>query len=271
MSGHSKWSTIKHKKEANDSKKGKVFSKYAQLISASAREGGGDLSMNPNLRLLVDKAKAESMPMANIDRAIARGTGEGADGPVIFEAISYEGFGPAGVTIMVDVLTENKNRAIADIRNIFSEYGGNLGEEGSVAWNYEQKGLIQVRCGKLVKAEKYGAPDTIMDTDKEKTMLDLMEVIGVLDISDAELDEGIGLDVYTKVEDMGKVRDEILKLGYIVISAELVRIPKMYKDYSDDDLIKIGNFLDVLDDYNDVQNIWTDVKPEDFKKLVSQE
>lgn len=260
MSGHSKWSTIKHKKALEDAKKGKVFSKYAQLITVSAKEGGADPDANPTLRLLVDKARSESMPMENIKRAIERGSGKNGDG-VIFEAVSYEGFAPEGVQVIVDVLTENRNRAIADIRNIFNDGGGNLAESGAVSWNFEQKGLVTVRCGKVQKSQKYGAPDEILEVDKEQVMLELMELDGAMDIQDADLEEGTGLDVFTAVENMGKVRDQILALGYIVISADLVKVPKMYKEITPQQLEKVSDFLERVDDYDDVQNIWTDINP----------
>lgn len=268
MSGHSKWSTIKHKKALNDAKKGKVFSKYAQLITASARDGGGDLNMNPTLRLLVDKAKAESMPMENIKKAIERGSGSGDGGAVIFESASYEGFGPLGIQIIVDVLTENKNRAVSEIRNIFNDNGGNMGDSGAVSWNFEQKGLIIVRCGKIVKSEKFGAPDMVEAVNKETVMLDIMNIEGVLDIQDEDLEEGEGLAVYTQVDKLGYVRDQILTSTYIVKSAELVKVPKMLKNLSKEDLEKVIPFIDLLDDYDDVQNVWTDIDPACYELLT---
>lgn len=269
MSGHSKWSTIKHKKALNDAKKGKVFSKYAQLITASARDGGGDLNMNPTLRLLVDKAKAESMPMENIKRAIERGAGSGDGASVIFESASYEGFGPSGVQIIVDVLTENKNRTVSEIRNIFSENGGNMGESGAVSWNFEQKGLIIVRCGKIIKSEKFGAPDTIQPVNKETVMLGIMNFEGVIDIQDEELEEGEGLVIYTQVDKLGYVRDEILKLQYVVKSADLVKMPKILKALTKEELERAISFIETLEDYEDVQNVWTDIDPACYE-LISE-
>ena len=143
MSGHSKWSTIKHKKAANDAKKGKVFSKLSTQITHAARQGGGDPEMNPNLRLYIDKAKSAGFPVDRIEKAISKGTGEGSDG-VTFEEATYEGFGPGGIQILVDTLTDNKNRTVSDLRKLFEEIGGNLGEGGSVSWNFEPKGLIVI-------------------------------------------------------------------------------------------------------------------------------
>lgn len=259
MSGHSKWSTIKHKKGLNDAKKGKVFSKFAQLITVAAREGGGDIGMNPSLRLLVAKAKSESMPVANIDRAIERGAGKNGEG-VNFETPSYEGFGPEGVQLIVDVLTENKNRAVADIRNIFGENGGNMGDSGSVSWNFNVEGQVVVRCAKMVKAEKYGAPDEMQELDKDEMTLEFMEIEGVLDIQDEQLEDGQGLVLYTSREALGKVRDMVMAKGYIVREAEIIKVAKMQKEFTPAQLEKIENFIEKLEDYDDVQNVWTDIK-----------
>jgi YebC/PmpR family DNA-binding regulatory protein len=259
MSGHSKWDTIKHKKALNDSKKGKKFTKLAQLISVSAREGGGDTNMNPSLRLLVDKARAESMPIANIDRAIDRGSGKGSEA-VNFERVSYEGFGPHGVQIIVDALTENRNRAVAEIKNIFSENGGTFGETGAVSWNFDTKGLITMKIAKTAKSAKFGAPDEIVPQSKEDTELTLMEIEGVEDIQESEVGEEAVLEVYTEVVNFGKVRDAIIEQKYIIESAEIAKVCKMSKEYSTEELERIEEFIDKLDDYDDVQNIWTDIK-----------
>ncbi len=141
MSGHSKWNSIKHKKGAADAARGKVFTRHAKLITIAARDGGGDPEMNPGLRLAVENAKKENMPNANIERAIKKGTGEDKDGSQFFE-ISYEGYAPGGVAVLVECLTDNKNRTVASVRSIFSKNGGNLGESGSVAFLFEKKGVI---------------------------------------------------------------------------------------------------------------------------------
>lgn len=258
MSGHSKWSTIKHKKALNDAKKGKVFTKLAQLMTVAARDGGADPAMNPTLRLLIDKARAESMPLANIDRAIDRGAGKGSEA-VNFERASYEGFGPEGVQIIVDVLTENKNRSVADIKHMFVESGGTFGETGSVSWNFESKGEITIKPAKKVKSEKFGAPDEIRSQDKDEVMMALMEIEGVDDIQERELDGEIVLDIYCNVTDFGKVRDGVIYLEYIILSAEIVRICKMTKDYTPEQMIEIEKFIEKLEDYDDVQNVWTDI------------
>lgn len=268
MSGHSKWSTIKHKKGLNDAKKGKAFSKYAQLITVAAREGGADLDSNPQLRLLVDKAKSESMPVDKIKRAIDRGVGNGADGPVIFEACSYEGFGPEGVSVIVDVLTENRNRAVADIRNIFNESGGNLGDNGSVSWNFDVKGMVLVRCGKIVPSEKYGEAPKLVDIDPEQVELAIMDVEGAQDIVSVDLEDGKGLEVYCKLEYLGRVRDAIGALGYVVREAQIIKVPKLYKEFTQEQIQRVYDFVMKLDEYQDVQNVWIDVNPDDLDKIL---
>lgn len=261
MSGHSKWDTIKHKKALNDAKKGKVFSKYAQLITIAARDGGADLDSNFSLRLLVDKAKAESMPAANIERAIQRGAGIGNGGEAInFETAVYEGFGPGGVSVMVDVLTENKNRAVSEIRQIFVNSGGTFGDSGSVSWNFEHKGRVEVRCGKMQPSGKFGQPDILVEVDRESLMMEAMEIEGVEDIQEIELEDGAGIELYTEVQNLAKVRDAVAAKGYIVREASLVRIPKMTKKITDEEREKFESFVENLEDYADVQNVWSDLE-----------
>jgi YebC/PmpR family DNA-binding regulatory protein len=254
MSGHSKWSTIKHKKEANDAKKGKVFSKISSQITHAARTGGGDPEMNPSLRMYIEKAKSVSFPIENIKKAIEKGTGEGDSG-IIFEEASYEGFGPGGIAVIVDVLTSNKNRVVSDLRNMFSEFGGTLGEKGSVSWNFETKGLISVRCGHMEKGEKYGSEDVFVPENKDEVMMNIMDVEGILDIEE----EGDNLSVFTEFQDMARVRDEIIKLGYVVTDAEIIKIAKMDKELEGEEYEKAVNAIEKLEDYEDVQNVWTDL------------
>lgn len=254
MSGHSKWSTIKHEKEANDAKKGKIFSKISTQITHAARQGGGDPDMNPSLRMYIDKAKTAGFPVDNIKKAIEKGTGEGDSG-IVFEEASYEGFGPNGIAIIVDVLTDNKNRVVADLRNIFSDFGGNLGEKGSVSWNFETRGLIVVKCGHMEKSEKYGEDDKFIKDDKEEVIMRLMDIEGILDIEEDD-DE---LSVFTEFEDMVKVRDGIIKTGYVLDDASIIKMAKIDKELSGEDYEKAINALDRLEDYDDVQNIWTDL------------
>lgn len=255
MSGHSKWSTIRHKKAINDAKKGKVFSKLSQLITHAARQGGGDIYMNPTLRMYVQQAKEEGFPADNIQKAIDKGAG-GGDGVQLVEA-SYEGFGPGNVAIIVDVLTDNTNRVVSELRNIFSDFGGNLGESGSVSWNFETKGYVNVKPGKMVKSEKFGEEDYFVSEDIDEVMMILMDIEGIDDI---EVNENHSLDIYTDYKAMAKVRDSVLSLGYVVVNAQLVKLPKMKKKVEGEELEKILKALDTLEEYDDVQEIWTDLE-----------
>jgi YebC/PmpR family DNA-binding regulatory protein len=255
MSGHSKWSTIKHKKEANDAKKGKIFSKVSTQITYAARQGGGDPDMNPSLRMLIDKAKGVGFPINNIKKAIEKGTGEG-DSVIIFTEASYEGFGPGGIAMIVDVLTDNKNRVVADLRNIFTDFGGNLGEEGSVSWNFETKGLITIKCGHMEKGEKYGDDDRFVAEDRDDVMIKIMDIEGILDIEEEGSDE---LSIFTEFKNMTKVRDSIAKMGYILKDASIIKIAKIEKELKGEAYEKVIQAIDKLEDYNDVQNIWTDL------------
>src|SRR3954454_641726 len=169
MSGHSKWASIKHKKAIVDSRRGKLFTKLARAITTAARDGGGDIDGNPSLALAVQKAKDASMPKDNIERAIAKGTGEGADADAL-ETVMYEGYGPGGVAMLVEALTDNRNRTGSEVRHIFTKNGGNLGEPGSVAWTFEKKGEIVVDGSRyseddLLPAIDAGAEDVALDGD----------------------------------------------------------------------------------------------------------
>jgi YebC/PmpR family DNA-binding regulatory protein len=259
MSGHSKWSTIKHKKAANDAKKGKVFSKLSTQITHAARQGGGDPEMNPNLRLYIDKAKSAGFPVDRIEKAIAKGTGEGSDG-VTFEEATYEGFGPGGIQIVVDTLTDNKNRTVSDLRKLFEEIGGNMGESGSVSWNFEPKGLIVIKSGHMQKSAKYGQEDEYIAEDREEVMMVLMELENILDIQEVDIDGVEGLEIYTEYSNLAKVRDEISKLGYVIEEAQIIKEPKMSKKVSEKDLEKAQDALERLEDHDDVQNVWSDLE-----------
>ena len=259
MSGHSKWSTIRHKKAINDAKKGKVFSKLSTQITHAARQGGGDITMNPTLRMYIDKAKSAGFPIDRIEKAISKGTGAGSDG-VTFEEVSYEGFGPGGIQIVVDTLTDNKNRTVADLRKIFENFGGTLAVEGSVSWNFDTKGLIVVKCGVMKKSEKYGEDDIFVPRDREEVMMDIMEIDGVMDIQEVDLDNGIqGLEVYTKYSDLTKVRDSITGLGYVLDDAVIVKEPKITKSLSGKELDKANEAIETLEDNDDVQDVWSDL------------
>ena len=259
MSGHSKWSTIKHKKAINDAKKGKVFSKVSVQITHAARQGGGDPSMNPSLRMYIDKAKDVGFPIDKIEKAINKGTGEGSEG-VVFDDSTYEGFGPFGIQIMVDTLTDNKNRTVADLRKIFEDIGGNMGGNGSVSWNFDIKGLVVIKCGHMEEPEKYGGDEKYVAEDTEEIMLKVIELVGVLDLQEIDIDGEKGLEIYTEYNKLASVRDKISELGYILIEAELVKEAKMKKDLNEVELQKARESLERLEDNDDVQSVWSNLK-----------
>ncbi len=261
MSGHNKWSKIKHQKQANDFKKGKIFSKLSKQITLAVREGGPDEDLNPTLRSIIEQAKAESMPADNIERAINRGEGKDENGEaLIFEAVTYEGFGPNGGSVVVDVMTDNKNRAISDIRTIFNNHNGNLGENGSVTWNFDQKSRLVVRCGYIEPAKKFGEEDKFIKIDPEEVMMELMDLEEVQDIKKVNRDEGECIDVITSVANMGKLKEKIEKIPYIVQSAKVVRLPKADKEFEPSKYEKFQGLIADLEEYEDVQNVWSDVE-----------
>jgi YebC/PmpR family DNA-binding regulatory protein len=233
MSGHSKWSSIKHKKAARDAKRGKVFTKLIKEITIAARLGGGDLNANPRLRTAVAAAKAQSMPNDNIDRAIKKGTGE--LGGVHLEEITYEGYGAGGVAIMVDALTDNRNRVVAEMRFIFSRHGGNLGESGCVAWMFKKHGVITV--------EKSAA-----DEDR---LLEVALDAGADDVTS----DGDSFQVLTPPEKFGAVREAIDKAGIAVAHAEVTRIPQNTVAVSGRVAEQVLKLVEELEDHDDVQSV----------------
>lgn len=256
MSGHSKWSKIKHAKGAADAKKGKIFSKLSEQITIAVKEGGGDINNNPSLRLLVDKAKSEGLPSANIERAINRGMGVGKDG-VVFEECVYEGIGPSGISFVLDVTTDNKNRVVSDLRRLFSDFGGNLAEGGSLLWNFEQKGRIEIRCGKMKQGEKYGEGEKFLPIDPEQVMMSIMDIEGVVDIEEVGEDS---LFVFTNPKDLDSVKKKIEPLGYVIESYKLIRVAKVLKEIDDSEKEKVCNFIEKLEEYSDIQGVWFDVE-----------
>lgn len=235
MSGHSKWSTIKRKKAAIDAKKGKIFTKLIKEITVAARTGGGDPDANPRLRLAVDNAKAANMPADNIDRAIKKATGE-LEG-VSYTELTYEGYGPAGIAVLVEAVTDNKNRTVADVRHYFSKYGGNLGESGSVAWMFERKGVITMpRQG--------------------KTEEDMMDIIIEAGAEDLQTEEDF-FEVTTSIEDFEPVRRSLVDAGLQVENASLQWLAKNMTGIKGDDSEKLMKLIDALEDNDDVQNVYT--------------
>jgi YebC/PmpR family DNA-binding regulatory protein len=234
MSGHSKWATTKRKKAIIDGKKGKIFTKIVREIIMAARSGGGDLNGNAKLRLAVDKAKANNMPMENWQRAIKKGTGE-LEG-VSYEALTYEGYGPAGVAVVVETLTDNKNRTASEIRSIFTKNNGNMGEQGSVAWMFKRKGFIVLPKGSL----------------PEDAVMELALDAGAEDMQAGEET----YDVTTAVEDFEKVKQALEAKGLVPASAELTMVPQNYIKLEGEDASRMLRLVDALEDNDDVQNVY---------------
>lgn len=235
MSGHSKWHTIKHKKGALDAKRGKIFTKLIKEITVAARTGGsGDVDSNARLRKAVSDAKGQNMPNDTIDRAIKRGTGEleGAQ----YDEVVYEGYGPGGVAVMVEAMTDNRNRTVAEIRHIFSKNGGNMGESGSVGWMFDRKGYIVV--DKAAKSEE-----------------ELFEIAVGAGADDMQ-DDGEVFEIFTAVENFDAVHDALKGAGIEPQAAEISQIPQNYIKLEGQDAKTMMKLYDALDDNDDVQKVW---------------
>ena len=235
MAGHSKWANIKFRKGAQDAKRGKVFTKLIREITSAARAGGGDLASNPRLRLAIDKAKAQSMPKDNIDRAVKRGSGE-IDGDN-YEEVRYEGYGPNGVAVMVDCLTDNRNRTVADVRHAFTKFGGNLGADGSVGYLFSLTGSLSFEPG----------------ADEDKVMEAAIEA-GALDVITAE--DG-SIEVLTEPQDFESVRDAMTAARLTPAHAEVTMRAETRAAVDGDAAETLLKLLDLLDDLDDVQQVYT--------------
>lgn len=235
MSGHSKWANIKNRKGKQDAAKGKIFTKMAKLIAVAAREGGSDPDMNAKLRDAVAKAKAANMPNDNIDRAIKKGAGELAD--AVYEEITYEGYGPSGVAVIVQCLTDNKNRTAGDVRHAFDKNGGNLGTSGCVSFMFTKRGRILV--------EKND------DVDEEELMMTALDA-GAEDMETSE----DGYTIFTTPEDFAAVMDGLSDAGVEVLSGEIAMIPSTETALNEEDTKKMEKMLDMFDDNDDVQEVW---------------
>ncbi len=236
MSGHNKWSKIKNKKGSEDARKGKVFTKHARNITVAAREGGSNPDYNPALKTAIEKAKADNMPNDNIDRAIKKA--EGGDDDSNFERVIYEGYGPGGVAVIVDCLTENKNRTAPDVRHAFDKNGGNLGTDGSVMFMFERKGDIVVD-----KADK----------DFDDFMMDALDA-GAEDVKEA----GEYFEAITDVESFNGANDKLKEMGYTIESADLSYLANnLVKVEDSDQEAKLTKLIDSLEDNDDVQEVYT--------------
>ena len=233
MSGHSKWSTIKHKKAAKDARRGKLFTKFIKEITVAARMGGGDVASNPRLRTAVQTARDNSMPNDNIERAIKKGTGE-LEG-VSYEEVSYEGYGPGGAAFLVQVLTDNRNRTVSDIRRLFNKHGGSLGETGCVAWMFDNKGLIVVS----------------KEAAEEETLLGLALEAGAEDVTESD----DVFEVVTQPEDFAAVRESLENGKIPVVSAEVTMIPKSTTPLGEKEAVQTLSLTEDLEDLDDVQSV----------------
>ena len=242
MSGHSKWSTIKRKKGANDAKRGKLFTKIAREIQAAARTGGPDPDSNIRLRFALDKAKAANMPKDNIKRAIDRGAGtdKGAD----LEETVYEGYASHGVAVIVEVLTDNKNRTVAELRHAFTKGGGNLAANGAVSWQFERKGQLSVKMDGV-------------DPDE------LFMVAAEAGAEDVDFEDESMAQITTEDTDLAAVRDALLEAGYVIEDLELAMIPKMETELPVDQAMKVMGLLDRLEDLDDVQKVYSNLSMSD--------
>ena len=236
MSGHSKWSTIKRKKGAADAKRGQLFTKIARDLALAAREGGADPDVNFRLRLVIDKAKANNMPKDNIERAINRGAGlEKGDA---LEECTYEGYGPGGVALLVQVVTDNRNRAVAEVRRYFTQHGGNLGESGCVSWLFSPKGVITL---------------SVEGTDPD----DIFEVAVDAGAEDVQIDDMI--DIYTAPGDFENVRRVLVEAGLEIESASISMIPSTFAQVEEKTAIRAMNLIEDLENLDDVQNVYSNL------------
>ncbi len=239
MSGHSKWSTIKHKKAATDKKRGKIFTQLAKELTIAAREGGGDPSFNTRLSLAIDKAKSNNMPKDNIERSIKRGTGE-LEGSELFE-LMYEAYAPNGIGLLVEVVTDNKNRAVADLRHALSKNGGNMADGGSVAWQFTRKGYLAV--------------DGSVDHDE---LFLVAADAGADDIQFGEVAE-----VYTELETFQAVRDALKEAGMAVEEASMVYEPNNAIELGEAEALQVMRVIEVIEDLDDVQNVYSTLEISD--------
>jgi YebC/PmpR family DNA-binding regulatory protein len=235
LAGHNKWSQIKRKKAVNDQRRGKIFTKLIREITVASREGGGEPEFNPRLRLAVDMAKAENMPQENIERAIKRGTGE-LEG-VAYEELAYEGYGPGGVALFIQTTTDNQKRTVAEVRHLLDKNGGNLGTDGSVAWQFDRKGQI------YVDASRY----------HEEAVFEAALMAGGEDVTASEGE----FIVTTEVADFHQVQEGLKGAGVEFERAELAMIPKVEVEVKGKDAERLVKLLDALDDHDDVQKVWS--------------
>ena len=235
MSGHSKWHTIKHKKGAADAKRGKIFTRIIKELTIAARNGGGDPDMNPRLRTIIAEAKSHNMPADNIKRAIRRGTGE--EEGVHYDEVTYEGYGPGGVALIIETLTDNRNRTVGELRHTLGKYGGNLGEANSVAWMFDKKSLVTV-------AKEKASEDALMNAVLEAGADDMKDEDGMWEI-------------VSPVEAHQAVVDAVKALGIEPDSAQVSMLPQNYIKLEGKQAQQMIKLMDLLDDHDDTKNVWS--------------
>ena len=247
MSGHSKWSTIKHKKAAKDAKRGKLFTKLIKEISVAAKLGGGDINANPRLRTAVTTARANSLPADNIDRAIKKGTGE-LEG-VTYEEVTYEGYGPGGAAVLVMAMTDNRNRTVSELRHLFGRFGGNMGESGSVAWMFSKKGILTV--------EKPGVD--------EERLIEVALEAGADDVAD----DGDAFTVATAPDAFEAVKEALDKAKIATVDASLSMVPSTTVSLTGTQAEQTLKMVEELEDHDDVQEVASnfDIPPEELERL----
>jgi YebC/PmpR family DNA-binding regulatory protein len=252
MSGHSKWATTKHQKAAKDKVRGKLFAKLIRQVEVAAREGGGDVSANATLRAMVDKARDASVPLDTIERAIKRGTGE-LEG-VTYESVTYEGYASNGVAVIVECLTDNRNRTTSEVKNIFTRNGGSLAEPGAVAWQFQRKGMVIV--------------DKTSGVDEDELMMAALEA-GAEDVAD----QGDTFDITIAPTDFIAVREALAKAGVVMSSADLTLVATTAVPLATEaDARKVLRVLDALEDHDDVQNVYANFDiPDEIFQAVSAE
>ncbi len=247
MSGHSKWSTIKRKKGANDARKGKIFSKIVKEIQVSVKEGGSDTESNPRLRLAIQNAKGVNMPKENIERAIKKASSEGAS----LQEVTYEGYGPSGIAMYIECLTDNNLRTVSNIRSVFNKRGGNLGTNGSLSYLFDRKGVFTVPKG---------------DFDPEEFELEIIDA----GVEDCELEDDIYI-ITTSLEDFGQVQKKLDKMGIHIENAELQRIPNNTKKLDIEAAGKVLKMIEDFEELDDVQNIYHNLEiTEEIEELMKE-
>ncbi|MCA9379509.1 YebC/PmpR family DNA-binding transcriptional regulator [Candidatus Dojkabacteria bacterium] len=257
MSGHSKWATIRRAKAVTDAKRGALFSRLSRDIIVAAQQGGGDPDMNFTLRLAVDRAKAANMPADNIDRAIKKGSGQ-LQGDQISE-VTYEGYGPGNVPMLIDCQTDNTNRALTEVRLIMERGGGKLSAGNSVSWQFAEKGQIIIQAAKYRDSGKFGKEGTYEPVDADEALLEIMEIPGVEDVQSSPEEESGNsvIEIVTVRDELRAVHQQVEKLGYKIEQADLAKFPNEQVNVANEDSQKLQQLVEALEESEEVKSVWT--------------